>query len=127
MDSDLALPTVPKKRDVAKWTKFWATLTAFFLSAAALTALASGIEERTNLRHELADQTAELSCRNAASVAVTKAIANEENLIAEALVYVADGNGGELAKITLKLKAAIDNVNTAIKQAEEAQKGCIPK
>ena len=116
-----------KSRRVALWTKFWAAMTAFMLASATTVSLISVLRERDGIQHQLRDQSTEIYCRNAASVATTKAIAIEENLIAEALVYVASGDIPALKTIVVFLKEAIQNVDEAIKAEELAQKDCIEK
>ena len=109
---------------VVIFTKFLSWLTACLLATAVIISLVSVTSERNDLRDQLGDQSTELACRSAASVQVNKAVAARDNSIAQALIYVAEGDNAQLGLLIPVLETQTEDVNLAITAQEQALAAC---
>ena len=82
-------PVIVRSR-LATYTKFFAWLTAFLLSASVFISLISVTSERNDLRSELDRQSTELYCRYAAGIGVNLALANDQIALAHQNVLVGE-------------------------------------
>lgn len=117
-------PPVSIESRVLAITKFLSWLTACLLATAVIISLISIASERDNLREQLKNQSIELACRSAAAVDVNIAVGLRDNLIAEALVYVAESDMKSLISLIVPLQQSTDDVNLALTGQEESLKNC---
>lgn len=98
-------------------TKFFGAVTALALVVGMLVALIAVTTERDSLQSEL-------FCRSAASIVTTRAINVRDNLIARALVDVANNDIADIQTLVHPLQMANDDVDVAIAKQEVALREC---
>lgn len=105
-------------------TKFLSWLTATLLATAVIISLMSVTSERNNLRAQLSEQSVELACRSAASIVVNRAVGERDNSIAQALVYIAEGNTDFFKALVPTLQEQTREVSRSLLLQEKALDAC---